>query len=139
MTRAEVAKALGRSISTVRRMEGKELNPFCDSFGVHQFDPDEVENLAEDLQRHGRRQDQYAEEYPAFILESQLQSVRSDNEKLQKENARLQEQNALAVELLEITSEAISCAQRAGSTDVWDIEAQYRVIVSTLARDSWSF
>lgn len=41
-----VAKRLGKSIATVRRMEGIELHPARDERGVHRFDPDEVEAVA---------------------------------------------------------------------------------------------
>lgn len=42
LTRAEVAKALGCSIPTVRRMEGTTLHPLQDADGVHRFAPLEV-------------------------------------------------------------------------------------------------
>lgn len=43
LTRAGVAKRLGRSVATVRRMEGIELHPWVDERGVHQFDAGEVD------------------------------------------------------------------------------------------------
>lgn len=45
LTRAEVAKALGCSIPTVRRMEGTTLHPREGADGVHRFDPLEVLHL----------------------------------------------------------------------------------------------
>lgn len=48
VTRAEVAKALGCSIPTVRRMEGTVLHPTEDAEGVHRFDPVEVIQLIND-------------------------------------------------------------------------------------------
>lgn len=50
ITRAQVAKRLGRDISWVRRREGKELHPALVD-GVHRFDPAEVESLAAGLER----------------------------------------------------------------------------------------
>lgn len=47
LTRAGVAKRLGISIASVRRMEGNELHPWTDERGVHEFDAGEVEALAE--------------------------------------------------------------------------------------------
>jgi hypothetical protein len=47
LTRAGVARRLGRSIATVRRMEGYELLPARDERGVHWFDPEEVTLLLE--------------------------------------------------------------------------------------------
>jgi hypothetical protein len=50
MTRQQVAKRLGKSLATVRRLEGGRLNPSQDARGVHRFDPDEVEALALDIE-----------------------------------------------------------------------------------------
>src|SRR5262245_10175810 len=46
LTRAAVAKRLGKSIATVRRLEGSELNPIRDSRGVVRFAEVEVAALA---------------------------------------------------------------------------------------------
>lgn len=46
MTRSQVAKRLGKSIATVRRMEGHELHPTKDERGFNRFDPSEVEAVA---------------------------------------------------------------------------------------------
>jgi len=51
MTRKQVAQRLGKSIATVRRLEGVLLHPTLDSVGKHHFDADEVEELAEGIQR----------------------------------------------------------------------------------------
>jgi DNA-binding XRE family transcriptional regulator len=45
-TRSELAKLLDVSISTIRRLENKELFPKKDSNGVHRFDYAEVAELA---------------------------------------------------------------------------------------------
>ena len=42
----QVARRIGKSIATVRRMEGNVLNPTRDARGVHRFDVDEVERVA---------------------------------------------------------------------------------------------
>lgn len=46
MTRQQVARRLGKSLATIRRIEGVLLHPTKDSRGVHHFDIDEVEALA---------------------------------------------------------------------------------------------
>jgi hypothetical protein len=46
LTRSKVAQRLGRSIATVRRLEGTALHPEKDGRGVHRFAPEEVEELA---------------------------------------------------------------------------------------------
>src|SRR5437868_5505797 len=43
LTRAEVARRLGVSVTTLRRMEGTKLHPMRRSDGVHMFDATEVE------------------------------------------------------------------------------------------------
>ena len=45
LTRASVAKRLGKSIATVRRMEGIELHPIVDERGIHWFEVCEVDAL----------------------------------------------------------------------------------------------
>ena len=47
LTRPQVAKRLGKSVATVRRMEGNELFPTRDERGIYRFDPDEVERVAQ--------------------------------------------------------------------------------------------
>jgi hypothetical protein len=48
LTRSQVALRIGRSIATVRRMEGRSLHPTRDAHGVHWFDPRAVEEVLED-------------------------------------------------------------------------------------------
>jgi len=51
MTRQQVAKRLGKSLVTVRRLEGGCLHPRQDSRGVHHFRSEEVEALARDVEQ----------------------------------------------------------------------------------------
>lgn len=53
LTRSQVARRLGRSLATVRRLEGKELHPERDARGVHRFDPLEVAALGDRLTTSG--------------------------------------------------------------------------------------
>lgn len=46
LTRSQVARRIGRSIATVRKMEGQTLHPRVDARGVHRFDAAEVETVA---------------------------------------------------------------------------------------------
>jgi hypothetical protein len=55
LTRAQVARRLGKSIATVRRLEGEQLHPTRDAAGIHQFDAAEVERLAAQVQLSRRR------------------------------------------------------------------------------------
>jgi len=81
LTRAGVAKRLGRSLATVRRMEGTELHPSVDDRGVHRFDPDEVDAFT------ARGSDQPAQA-PVFEHD---QSPREAAIALQAANARISE------------------------------------------------
>src|SRR5688572_10799787 len=45
LTRRGVAKQLGKSVATVRRLEGSELHPTADACGVHRFPRAQVERL----------------------------------------------------------------------------------------------
>ncbi|MEO7032382.1 MAG: hypothetical protein ABI548_00995 [Polyangiaceae bacterium] len=49
MTRQQVARRLGRSLATVRRIEGVLLHPVRDDRGVHRFNAAEVETLAQKI------------------------------------------------------------------------------------------
>ncbi len=61
LTRREVAKRLGVSVSTVRRMEGVELHPIQDHQGIWRFAEDEVRKAAKSRRpgrsRYARAQD----------------------------------------------------------------------------------
>jgi hypothetical protein len=59
LTRGQVAKRLGKSIATIRRMEGRELHPERDPNGIMRFDPEEVERAQGP--RRGRRLRGYGE------------------------------------------------------------------------------
>jgi AcrR family transcriptional regulator len=49
LTRDDVAKRLGVSVSTVRRLEGSKLHPVVTNTGVRRFKPADVEQLAASL------------------------------------------------------------------------------------------
>lgn len=54
LTRKQVAHRIGRSISTVRKMEGHSLHPRVDWRGVRRFDADEVNEAAKQIAATGR-------------------------------------------------------------------------------------
>ena len=54
LTRKEVAQRIGKSVSTVRRMEGDTLNPILADDGVHYFYEDEVEEARKTILESGR-------------------------------------------------------------------------------------
>lgn len=53
LTRAQVAKRLGVSVSTVRNLEGRELFPAIDGRGIRYFDAGRVEEIAERMEGEG--------------------------------------------------------------------------------------
>lgn len=54
LTRDDVAKRLGVSISTVRRLEGSRLNPLIDEKSVRRFNASDVERVAKELEAEQR-------------------------------------------------------------------------------------
>ena len=54
LTRDDVAKRLGVSISTVRRLEGRRLHPAIDSNSVRRFKASDVERLAKEIEAEQR-------------------------------------------------------------------------------------
>lgn len=54
LTRSQVARRIGRSVATVRRMEGHSLHPDVGPRGLRLFDSDEVEDVAARIARSGR-------------------------------------------------------------------------------------
>jgi len=87
LTRARVAKRLGRSIATVRRMEGHELHPWTDARGVHQFDSSEVEQLA----RSDRGHEPHGDELPAPFADAEPSDAQHRIERLELELSQAQQ------------------------------------------------
>ncbi len=54
LTRDDVAKRLGVSVSTVRRLEGTKLHPLIDDSGVRRFKASDVERYANELEAEQR-------------------------------------------------------------------------------------
>jgi hypothetical protein len=80
LTRSQVAKRLGKSIATVRRLEGSALHPIQDRDGVHRFDAREV-----DAVKHGRSSSFTVQWTPARAADESdddapLESTRSEEE-----------------------------------------------------------
>lgn len=73
----------------MRRMEGVELHPWLDERGHHQFDEDEVREVAKQLKEHGHREASVENKTPANILEIQLRSAQRKAIQLETENYRL--------------------------------------------------
>lgn len=54
LTRDDVAKRLGVSIATVRRLEGTRLHPLIDDKSVRRFKASDVERVAKELEAEQR-------------------------------------------------------------------------------------
>jgi hypothetical protein len=79
LSRIEVARRIGKSVATVRRLEGVELHPRRDSYRVHRFSLDEVERLAEKIRRGFRLP--WGHQAP-HRLEAQLAAVTEERDQL---------------------------------------------------------
>jgi hypothetical protein len=117
LTRAQVAARLGKSIATVRRMEGTALHPRKDANGVHRFCPMEVTAVARaprtrgwpagaSLARANDGNDEAVDELATErvrALERDLAQVRADlgrMHRLSEENAKLREALMLSLDCL---------------------------------------
>lgn len=77
LTRDDVAKRLGVSVSTVRRLEGSKLHPLVADNGVRRFKPADVEQLAVALaaNQNKPRNAQKAEERVAVLSKGELAAL----------------------------------------------------------------
>lgn len=91
LTRSQVAKRLGKSIATVRRLEGSALHPIQDRDGVHRFDAREV-----DAVKRGRRSPSAIQWPPARETDSSDHDPPFEPEQRPRQAARFDE--ALRVE-----------------------------------------
>lgn len=132
MTRAEVARAIGRSIATVRRMEGKELNPEVDWQGVHHFDAEEVEAVAEELRENGRRRPEHVSEMPDFLLVARLRNAEAERDELlgevrllRDEHESLRKADTIGAHLLELANDALLVLEGSGNRRARSLRYQY--------------
>lgn len=93
LTRTGVARVLGKTVSTVGRLEGEVLFPVHDERGVHWFEPREVERVAERM-REGRvrcARGDYLNEtrFRRGRKKGELARARRENDSLGSENVRL--------------------------------------------------
>jgi hypothetical protein len=82
LTRSQVAQRLGKSIATVRRLEGSSLHPSRDRDGVHRFDAREVEWLV-----NGRRETALTPWQRARPTEEQQGNARWESDRQQRETS----------------------------------------------------
>ena len=122
VTRAGVAKRLGLSIASVRRMEGRELHPWTDERGVHQFDASEVEQLVRGDRTRSKNEEgaPFADEERNFTqrgvqrLENELTEAREALSAASGRSAELASQNeelrTTAIEALELVEVVLGSA-----------------------------
>lgn len=127
ITRKQVAEKLGRSVATVRRLEGKRLHPKVSAQGVHLFHPDEVEEFAEEVLRTGR------------ALPPEDQTTPIDDGGLRAELDELQEALAeVRAERDELQSECDEANARAEDADSAVQQAQKELEELREAIGSWA-
>jgi hypothetical protein len=115
LTRSGVAKRLGKSIATVRRMEGVELHPTRGSNGVHLFDPDEVDAAArgETVDRSHRVSDLAARGYADDGEETDGADAEDENRVASLEVELSRQRRAHAAEIEHLRQEAVERERRA--------------------------
>ena len=97
LKRSHVAKRLGRSLATVRRLEGVELHPIIDGDGVHLFDETEVDAVAARVQRVSSDNGSVAlpnTHAPSAWLKAELARRAREDDEDREHAARLQAQRA---------------------------------------------
>jgi hypothetical protein len=92
LTRGQVAKRLGKSIATVRRMEGRALHPKRDQKGVLRFNPAEVERVVREPLRVGVGQPREGTARQSRWFESELSARRDEDEDCDIEERMSEEQ-----------------------------------------------
>jgi hypothetical protein len=114
LTRSGVAKRLGKSIATVRRMEGVELHPTRGSNGVHLFDPDEVDAAArgETVDRSHRVSDLAARGYLDDGEETDGADAETENRVASLEIDLSRQRRAHAAEVEHVRQEALDRERR---------------------------
>jgi len=117
LTRSGVAKRLGKSIATVRRMEGMELHPTRGSNGVHLFDPDEVDAAArgETVDRSHRVSDLATRGYVDDGEETDGAHADAENRVASLEVELSRQRRAHAAELEHLRQEALERERRAAA------------------------
>jgi len=95
LTRADAARILGKTVSTVRRLEGEVLFPVRDERGVYWFERGAVERIAERI-RDGRircARSEYLKTTQARRRrgKGELSKARRENDRLRRANSRLAE------------------------------------------------
>jgi hypothetical protein len=113
LTRSGVAKRLGKSIATVRRMEGIELFPTRDERGIHRFDPEEVERVARGERSPNRtpKPHRMADLQP-LVSDADQSGLEPDPDQLWENWRREQPERAEQLELQRQLSEAREAEER---------------------------
>jgi hypothetical protein len=137
LTRAQVAKRLGKSIATVRRLEGDRIHPRRDEAGINRFHPAEVDRLAADLRLARRRGTRDVEPAPirsrpghrstwaktaAFSAASpNARSVDVDESEHEDSPSQVTQVSSLAARIGELERRS-SAHERARTRQEWDVE-----------------
>ena len=101
MTRGQVARYLGKSIATVRRIEGHHLHPRRDARGIFRFDRAEVRELREAVNRGELRLTpiNFARQHAPS---KEKRPVAAESDALVSARQQLSELRAVALEAIEL-------------------------------------
>jgi hypothetical protein len=118
LTRLAVARRLGKSVATVRRMEGTDLHPTIDARGVHWFAECDVEEVAMRLANGEPTEGSVGDDAPwqdpdeVERLQAKVRSLESLSASLQEQLvAEQQSSHDLRRELRRASSAAAEMAQ----------------------------
>ncbi len=104
LTRSGVAKRLGKSIATVRRMEGVELHPTLGADGVHQFDSAEVDDVAR--RKRGPSPHRIADLTARGLITDDVEPTEAEKRVAELESELARERKAHAAALAEFQQQA---------------------------------
>jgi hypothetical protein len=79
LTRFQVARRIGRSVATVRRLEGKALHPSRDGRGINRFDEDEVERVAQEIADNGHPMLEESETDEGYLPNCDCETLRQEH------------------------------------------------------------
>jgi hypothetical protein len=105
LTRAQVARRLGKSIATIRRLEGTHLFPSRDSRGVNQFHEDEVERFIEGSSQAAPYFEPPILQNPQLVQRPSVEAIALEETKarmarLEREVNRLKTENTLITQTI---------------------------------------
>ena len=139
---------MGKSVASVRRMEGVELHPVRDERGVHRFDPEEVEQVArlqadarlghggelEELRAELGELRQWEEERSQREWEREQQAERERRDKQERERQREEQRQAEQRQRAELEAENTRLREQLAAAELAAARSEFCETVQSLSR-----